>query len=344
MRSGTYLARRLLAMIPTLFGITLVTFLILNIAPGGPIEQKVQKLRYGGGHSRVLGAATAQQNGISEDVMRALRRQYGFDRPLPERYLRWLRNLAHLDFGESFTYGEPALDVITERFPVSLQFGVASFALTYFISVSLGLLMAWRENRWLDRALSFLLVTASSIPPFMLGIMLLLLLAGGSFLEIFPVGYLQSENYAHLTLWGKILDRAHHFILPLACYLVGSFTAMALLCRNSLLDEVRKDYVRTARAKGAGDRAILLRHVLRNAAIPLVTGIGGLLGVFLTGSVLVESVFQLQGIGQLGFQAIMARDYNVVMALIVLSSVAMLLGNLVGDIAYQLVDPRIELR
>jgi microcin C transport system permease protein len=339
-----YLLRRVLLMFPTLFGITLVTFAVVNLAPGGPVEQKLQSLRFGGGpRSAAASAVTARgQAAVSSETLEALRAQYGFDRPVHVRYWNWLKRVARLDFGDSWLYGQPAIDVIASRFPVSIQFGVASLILTYSISISLGLLMAWQVGRSFDRAAGLALIVAASLPIFTLAILLLLFLAGGSFLDIFPVGYLHSDNYESLGTWGKIADRAHHFVLPLLCYTIGSFTGLALLSRNSVLEQIRSDYIRTARAKGVDERGIYLRHALRNALIPIVTGIGGILSFFLTGSLLVESTFQLNGIGLLGFQSLLQRDYNVIMALIFISSALMLVGNLLGDIVYVLVDPRID--
>jgi microcin C transport system permease protein len=336
-----YFLRRLLLMIATLFGITLVTFAVIQLAPGSPVEQKLQQIRFAKGKGSLGGAAQANAM-VDPSTVEALKKQYGFDKPLHERYLNWLKNLARFDFGKSSVYGSSALSVIVERFPVSLQFGAASFLLTYVVSISLGLLMAVHENRSFDVATSFLLIALAAVPPFMLGILLLVFFAGGTFLDVFPVGYLHSDNYDSLPLGAAILDRIHHFILPLICYLVGSFTSLALLGRNSVLEEVRKDYIRTARAKGVREAVIYGRHALRNALIPLTTGIGGMLAIFLSGSVLVESVFQLQGIGQLGYLSVMSRDYNVIMALIFLSSLALLLGNLLGDVIYALVDPRVD--
>lgn len=346
MNVPAYVLKRILLMIPTLFGITLLSFLVINLAPGGPIEQKLQKLKFGSttqkSSARNFGLQMRSRQGVSEEVMNALKKQYGFDKPVLTRYWIWIKSVATLEFGRSFTYGRPAMEVIRERFPVSLQFGVSSIILTYLISISLGLLMAYNENRVPDRLVSFSLIAASSIPSFMLAILLLVLFAGGSFWNFFPIGYLHSDNYHQLDFWGKVADRLHHFILPLFCHVLGGFATLALLCRNSLLEQIRQGYIRTARAKGLGERGIYLKHAFRNALIPLTTGIGGILGVFLSGSLLIETIFQLNGIGLLGYQSVISRDYNVIMALLFLSSMVMLLGNLLGDLIYRMVDPRID--
>jgi microcin C transport system permease protein len=189
---------------------------------------------------------------------------------------------------------------------------------------------------------SFILLIFYSIPPFMLAILMIVYLAGGSFLDIFPIGGLFSDNYASLTIWGKILDRTHHFILPLTCYVIGSFTTLTLLMKNSLLEEISKDYVRTARSKGLDEKAVVMKHALRNAMIPIATGFGSFIGVFFAGSLLIEKVFQLDGIGLLSFKSTMDRDYNVIMGLIFIQSVLFLIGNIISDIMYVLIDPRID--
>jgi microcin C transport system permease protein len=336
-----YILKRIVMMLPTLFGITLVTFLIINLAPGGPIEQKIQAIRFARGKGS-LGAAQSGQQMVSPEIMEALRKQYGFDKPLFERYWIWIKNASRFEFGNSFVYGQPAMDVILARAPVSLQFGAVSFIITYGVSITLGLIMARRVGRGTDTVLSFALIILASIPAFMLGVLLLVYLSGDTFLNIFPTGYLHSDNYDELSSLAKFWDRVHHFILPLTCYVIGGFTALTLLGRNSVLEESKKDYARTARAKGLSEQMIYAKHILRNALIPLVTGIGGALAMFLSGSLLVESVFQLQGIGLLGFQSVMARDYNLIMALLYLSSLLMLAGNLFGDLLYVMVDPRVR--
>ena len=333
-------------MIPTLLGVTLVVFVIINLAPGSPIEQKLQALRFGGGGANTQSTGVSQsQSGsstVSNEVMEALKKQYGFDKPIHERYFIWLKNLVTLNFGESFTYEEPVIDVITSKFPVSLQFGITSLILSYLISIPLGILKAVRHGSFFDLSSSLVLFITYAIPPFMLGILLIVFFAGGSFWDIFPIGGIMSDQYDDLTIWGKIIDRVYHFILPLTCYILGSFTTLALLMKNSLLDEIKKDYIRTARAKGLSDRVIYLKHALRNALIPIVTGLGGFLSVFFAGSLLIETIFQLDGIGLLSYKSILSRDYNVIMGLVVLQSFLFLLGNLLSDLAYVAVDPRID--
>lgn len=332
-------------MIPTLIGITIVTFVIINLAPGSPIEQRIQQMKFGGmGQDGGSGRASDKSSAVSEEVIEALKKQYGFDKPVHIRYWIWLKNISRLDFGESFTYEEPVLDVISSKIPVSLQFGIVSLIMSYLVCVVLGVLKAVKHGTAFDYVSSFLLFVFYSIPGFMLAILLIVYFAGGSFYDWFPMGELYSDNYYDLSLWGKIVDRVHHFILPLICYMIGQFTVLTMLMKNSLLDEVKKDYIRTARAKGLSEKVVYLKHALRNALIPIVTGIGGFISVFFVGSLLLESIFQLDGMGLLSYKSILQRDYNVIMGLIFIQSVLLLIGNLISDLAYIAVDPRIDFK
>ncbi len=340
-----YFLRRLAILVPTLLGVTIIVFAIINMAPGGPIEQKIQQLRFGGGdgggdHSGTSSRGSTQ--GVSNEIMEALKKQYGFDKPIHERYLLWLKNIGTMNFGESFTYEEPVIDVIVSKFPVSLQFGIISLLLSYLISIPLGIFKAIRHGSFFDVSSSFVLFVFYSIPSFMLAILLIVTLAGGSFLEIFPIGGVQSEIFDELTSWEQFLDRVHHFTLPLICYTIGSFTSLTILMKNSLIEEIKKDYIRTARAKGLDEKVVYMKHALRNALIPIVTGLGGFLSVFFAGSLLLETIFQLDGIGLLSYKSILSRDYNVIMGLVFIQSALFLLGNIISDFAYVLVDPRID--
>ncbi len=339
-----YILRRILIMIPTLLGVTVIVFGIINLAPGSPIEQKIQQLKFGGmGESAGShDASSDRENAVSEEVIEALKKQYGFDKPVHIRYWIWLKNLARLDFGESFTYEEPVMDVIVSKFPVSLQFGVTSLLLSYLVCIFLGVIKAVRNGGTFDIVSSFVLFAMYAIPGFMLGIVLIQYFAGGNYLEWFPIGGLYSDQYEDLGLFDRILERIHHFILPLVCYMVGSFTVLTMLMKNSLLDEVKKDYIRTARAKGVPEKAVYLKHALRNALIPIVTGIGGFLSIFFAGSLLLEVIFQLDGIGLMSYQAVLERDYNIIMGSVFIQSFLMLIGNLISDLAYVMVDPRID--
>lgn len=332
-----YLIRRILIAIPTFLGITLVTFVIINMAPGGPIEQKLQKIRMSGGG----GGSSAV---VSEEILENLKKQYGFDKPIHERYFIWLKNIGKMDFGESFSYQEPAVDVITSKFPVSLQFGIASLILTYLICIPLGVKKAIKAGSTFDQITGVVLYFMYAVPPLVLGIFLIVWFAGGSYFDWFPIGGIKSDNYDTFTFFGKVWDRAYHFILPLTCYMFGSFTELTMLVRNSMLDVIQSDYVRTARSKGLKDQVVYYKHALRNALIPVATGLGGFLRVFLAGSLIIETIFNLDGIGLLSYQSILSRDYNVIMGITFISALLLLVGNLISDFILVLVDPRIDFK
>ena len=339
-----YFLRRLFLMIPTLLGITMVCFVIINLAPGSPIQQKLAALRFGGAmggaDTSSLGGERGDQ-GVTEEIIAALKRQYGFDKPLLARYGIWLTNIATLNFGDSFIYEEPVIDVIRARIPISLQFGLVSLILTYVVCVTLGVIKALQDGSAFDVSSTVVLFVLYSVPPLMLGILLIVLVAGADN-SWFPTGGIVSDHYADLFLWEQVVDRLRHFILPLCCYMIGSFTFLTMLMKNSMLDVIKLDYVLTAKAKGLTDKAVYMKHALRNALIPIVTGMSGILSIFLAGSVIIERLFQIDGMGLLGYNAALARDYNVLMGLIFISSVLFLVGRLLVDLLYVLVDPRID--
>ena len=338
----SYLLKRLLAIIPTLFGITLVCFLVINMAPGGPIERKMAQLQFAGAFAQ-NGSGSTSSTHISEEVLTALKKQYGFDKPIHIRYWLWLKNIVHLDFGESFSYEEPVIDVILSKLPVSLQFGIISLILTYLVCIPLGIIKAIRDKTKFDFISTVIILIMYSVPALILGILLkTYLTSGGSGLHLFPVGDLYSDQYFDKNFFGKIFDRTHHFILPLMCYMIGDFTVLTILMKNSLLDEIRLDYVRTARAKGLSQKIVVFKHALRNAIIPIITGLGGFLEFFFAGSLIIEKIFTLDGIGLLGFNSVINRDYQVIMALIFLQSLLSLLSRVIIDWLYVLVDPRID--
>ncbi len=339
-----YLLKRLLAIIPTLFGITLVCFFIINLAPGGPIEKKMAQMQFAGAFSNSVGASNAGSTHISEEVLQALKKQYGFDKPIHVRYWLWLKSIATLDFGESFTYEEPVIDVIMSKLPLSLQFGLISFILVYLICIPLGITKAVKVNTRFDFTSTVILLILYSLPALILGILLKTYFTSGGWLHLFPVGDVYSDQYFDKNFFGKMFDRAHHFVLPLICYMVGSFTVLTILMKNSLLDEMRLDYIRTARAKGLAQKTIVYKHALRNALIPIATGLGSFLEIFFAGSLIVEKIFTLDGIGLLGYNSVINRDYQVLMALIFLQSILSLLGRVLADWIYVLVDPRIDFK
>lgn len=341
----TYLIRRLLLLIPTFIGITLMTFILINLAPGSPVEQKIQAIRFGSqlGSGGGGGGVNARgDTGVNEEVIEQLKKQYGFDKPLHERYFSWLKNIASLDFGDSFTYEEPVIDVIKSKLPVSATFGITSLLLIYLICIPLGIRKAVRAGSAFDKISGLILYFAYSIPPIVLGIFLIVMLAGKA--NLFPLGGFQSDDYEMLSTFDRFLDRAHHMVLPLIAYMIGSFTSLTMLMRNSLLDVIKADYVRTARAKGLSENVVIYKHALRNALIPIATGLGSFFGVFLAGSLIIETMFNLDGIGLLGYQSVLSRDYNVIMGLTFISSLVLLFGRIFSDIIYVLIDPRIDFK
>lgn len=297
-----YLVRRLGAIIPTLFGITLVAFVIINLAPGSPIEQKLQQIRFSalqaeGGGGAVAGTSSRGSQEVNQEVVEALKKQYGFDKPVLVRYGIWIKNLATLDFGRSFTHEEPVIDVIARKMPVSIQFGIVSFILSYLVCIPMGVFKAVKHGQKFDTVTSVVLFMAYSTPSFMLAILMIVLFGGGSFFDWFPIQGIVSDGYESLGFFAKIWDRVSHFIMPLTCYMVGSFTTLTVLMKNSMLEEVKRDYVRTARSKGLAENIVLFKHALRNALIPVATGLGHFLSVFFAGSLLIETIFGLDGMG-----------------------------------------------
>ncbi len=340
-----YIIRRLILLIPTFIGITLLTFVLINMAPGGPVEQKLQQIRFGGADGAGGGGGSGpgfQTAAVNEEIIAALKKQYGLDKPLLERYWIWLKNISHLDFGDSFTYEEPAIEVIVSKFPVSLQFGISSLILVYLVSIPLGIRKAIHAGGKFDRVTTMILNFAYSVPPLVLGIFLIVVFAGK--LDWFPVGSLRSDDYESLTSLGKIWDRIHHFILPLTCYVFASFTQLTMLMRNSMLDVIRSDFVRTARAKGLSEIWVNYKHALRNALIPIATGLAGFFSVFLAGSLIIENIFDLDGIGLLGYKSVLTRDFNVIMGLTFLQSLVLMFGRIFSDVVYVLIDPRIDFK
>jgi len=342
---AVYFLRRLLFLVPTFLGITLVTFVVINLAPGGPMERMLADIRFGaamGGGAAGGGESALTHEGVSEETLEELKRQFGFDRPLLERYAIWLGNLLRLDFGTSFVHDEPAIAVIVGKFPVSLQFGIASLVLTYLVCIPLGVFKAVRDGTPFDNATSALVFAGYAVSPLMLGILLIVLFGGGTFLDWFPISGSTSDLYEALTPWEQALDRLHHAVLPLLCYLIGNFAALTLLMKNAFLEELGKGYVATARAKGLSEGVVRYRHALRNALIPIVTGLGGILGVFFVGNLFIEQIFSLDGMGLLFYNALLARDYPVLLGVLSLVSLTLMLGNILSDFFYVVVDPRID--
>ncbi len=333
--------RRILLMVPTFIGITFVTFLILQFVPGGQIDQLRMQLAGAGGGGEVGGGGGARvQLEIPEAQLEQLNAYYGFDKPVHVAYGSWLWNTLQLDLGDSFRYNEPVLRVIADRLPVSIFYGLLTAFFTYTICIPLGILKAIQHRAPVDTVTSVLIFLGYAIPGFALGAVLSNLLAVRW--EIFPLGGFTSVGFAELSLGEKAKDLIWHSVLPLISYLVGSFAVTTMLMKNSLIENMSADYVRTALAKGLSWRRAVFVHALRNSLIPMATSIGGLLGIFLTGSFLIERVFNIPGVGLLAFEAIQARDFPVVMGFLVISSIVLMVGNLVSDLAVAFVDPRVR--
>lgn len=332
----TYLVRRLLLIVPTLLGISLACFILIQLVPGGPVEEMIHRIQ-GFSSERGGGAKT-----ISAAEVQNIKAYFGFDQPAYKRFLTWLGNLVRGDFGRSYIYHGPVLGVILSKMPISLFFGLTSFFLSYLVSIPLGVAKAIRHNSAFDTITSVLVFVGYVIPGFALGILLIILFGGGSFLDWFPITGVVSDNHEFLSPGGKVIDFLHHMVLPLVCFMIGEFAFLTLLTKNSILEELNKDYIRTALAKGVSFRKAAWKHGLRNALVPLATGMGGLFTIMFTGALLIERVFDIDGMGLLFYNSIVGRDYNVVLGLIVLISFFTILGRLFSDFLYAVVDPRIR--
>ena len=340
-----YFIRRFLLIVPTFIGITLLSFVIMHIVPGGPIEQAIQQIRMGGqmGESGSSGGDFISST-LTNDAIEQMRKDYGFDKPILIRYIQWLWNVLRLDLGTSYLYGDPVWLVIKSRLPVSIYFGSIGFFLTYLICIPLGVMKAVKHKQWFDTLSSILVFVGYATPGFALGIVLLVLFGGGSFWDVFPLGGFVSDEFSDFSFWGKVWDLIHHTILPVICYMISSFATLTILMKNSLLDNLNQDYIVTAFAKGLSGRAVVYKHALRNSLIPLATGFGHFISIILAGSFLIEKVFNIDGMGLLGYTSIVDRDYPVALGILVISSLLSLVGNILSDICYVLIDPRIEFR
>jgi len=340
---GAYFLRRLLLMIPTLLGITFVIFTVTRFVPGGPIEQMILQVQMAEGEAGGGGGGGAETTvDIPDAVLDDLRAHYHFDKPFYVAYALWLSDVVTLDFGESYKYNEPVLDIIIARFPVSIYFGLIGFTLAYVVCIPLGIIKAIKHSSRFDIVSSALVFVGYSIPGWALGALLIVLFGGGSFFDLVPLGGFRSANWEELSWGARVLDQLHHTILPVICYSVGSFATLTVLMKNSLLENLGQDYVRTAFAKGLTERRVIAVHALRNSLIPICTGLGHAISIVLAGSYLIEWVFNIDGIGYLAFTSIVDRDYAVVMGYLTISVILGLLGNILSDVLYVLVDPRIR--
>lgn len=335
-----YFLKRILLIIPTFFGITLACFVLTQFVPGGPVEQAMMRMR---GADAATGQSQAQA--ISEEQREWLEKHYGFDQPLYVQYGRWVWNGRIGLQMKSYKYpNKTAWQLIVERFKVSLIFGIAGFVLTYIVCIPLGITKALRNGGSFDLVSSIIVFTGYAIPAFAFGMLLKMLFSGTveGFWNIFPVAGFTSANFEMLSFWGKVKDIFMHMFLPVLCYVIGNFALLTILMKNSLLDQIGKDYIRTVLAKGGSPRRAIWGHAFRNSLIPIVTGIGGILTIMFAGSVLIEKVFEIPGMGLLSLEAIIGRDYPVFLGIVSVTSVLGLIGNIISDMAYVLIDPRIN--
>ena len=337
-----YFIRRFLLIIPTFLGITVAVFVIMQFVPGGPVERRIMQIQMAASQGGLAGARGGAA--LPEDAIEQIRAYYGFDKPIHTRYVQWLWKVLHLDLGTSYIYQDPVWDVIKSRFPVSIFLGLTGFLLSYLICIPLGVLKAVRHGSKFDVISSALVFMGYSVPGWALGTALLVLFGGGSFWSLFPLGGFRPDNWEYLSVWGKITGQLHYMFLPVVCYMIGSFATLTILSKNSLMENLGQDYVRTAFAKGLNERRVIFKHALRNSLIPLVTGLGNVISLILAGSFLIERVFNIDGMGYLGYTAILQRDYPVALGILVIDSLLMLVGNILSDIIYATVDPRIRFK
>jgi len=365
---AAYILRRLLLLIPTIVGIMLISFAVIQWAPGGPVERVIAQLsgtdvsatsRIGGSAGGDAGTGGSAQTpgggasavsskyrgaqGLDPEFIRQLEIQFGFDKPPTERFLLMMGNYIRFDFGDSYFRDVSVIDLIIEKMPVSISLGLWMTLITYVISIPLGIAKAVRDGSRFDVWTSGVIIIGYAIPGFLFAVLLIVLFSGGTFLDWFPLRGLTSENFDELSLFGKIVDYFWHLTLPLISMALGAFATTSLLTKNSFLDEIRKQYVVTARSKGLGERDVLYGHVFRNAMLIIIAGFpGAFIGAFFAGSLLIETIFSLDGLGLLSFESIINRDYPVVFATLYIFSLMGLVVNLISDLTYTWIDPRID--
>jgi microcin C transport system permease protein len=352
---GAYILRRLLLMIPTIVGIMAISFAVIQFAPGGPVEQVIADLTNAAGSDRLSGTGgdLVQEGGeggqyrgaqgLDPEFIAKLEKQFGFDKPPLERFVTMMWNYARFDFGESFFRNTSVIDLIIEKMPVSISLGIWILIFSYAISIPLGIKKAVSDGSTFDVWTSGVIVVGYAVPSFLFGILLIVLFAGGSFFDWFPLRGLVSDNFHELPWYQKILDYFWHMTLPLITLLLSAFATTTLLTKNSFIDEIKKQYVTTARAKGLAERQVLYGHVFRNAMLIIIAGFpGAFISAFFTGSLLIEYIFSLDGLGRLGYDAVVKRDYPIVFATLYIYSLMGLVVSLISDLIYTWVDPRID--
>ncbi len=338
----SYILKRLLLMIPTVLGVLTLTFVVIQFVPGGPVEQAVRELRKGNEQGNApFGMRTHTE--VDAQQIAQLKALYGFDKPPFERYRLMLSRFARFDLGQSYFHHQSVWSLILSKLPVSISIGLWTFVLTYLISVPLGIAKAAYNGSPFDVATSLIVLIGYAIPGFVLGVLLLVLFGGGSFWQLFPLRGLTSDNFEQLSIAGKIADYLWHITLPVTASVVSSFAIITILTKNAFLDEIRKQYVLTARAKGLSERRVLWKHILRNALLPLIVGFpAAFIGAFFTGSLLIETLFSLDGLGLLSYESVVRRDYPVVLGTLYVFTLIGLATKLISDLCYVWVDPRIQ--
>ena len=341
-----YILKRILLMVPTLLGALTITFIVMQFVPGGPVEQilaEAQAARGGSGGGSEAGSGYKAGRDIDKKQIEELKKMYGFDKPAHERYLDMLASYARFDLGKSFLQNKEVWQLIKEKLPVSISLGLWSFLIAYLISIPLGIAKAVREGSQFDTLTTLFVLLGFAIPGFVLGLLLIVLFAGGTYLDWFPLRGLTSDNWEELSWPARIADYFWHLALPLTCLVIGSFATLTMLTKNTFVEEIRKQYVLVARAKGLSQQRVLYKHIFRNALIPLVTGFpAAVVGAFFTGALLIETLFSLDGLGLLAYESVVRRDYPVVLGSLYLFTLIALVVKLVSDLLYLVVDPRVQ--
>jgi microcin C transport system permease protein len=359
-----YILKRILLIFPTLFGVMLVNFAIIQAAPGGPIEQTIAKIKGVDNNYQERFTATGKDfaesdnskmqqlggefkyrgaQGLDPEIIAKIERMYGFDKPAHERFWIMLKNYVTLDFEDSFYKDANVIELIIDKLPVSISLGIWTTILVYLVSIPLGISKAIRNGSKFDSYTSFLIITGYAIPSFLFAILLIILFSGGSFWQIFPLRGLVSDNFEELTLFEQIKDYFWHLTLPITAMVVGGFASLTLLTKNSFIEEINKQYVMTARAKGCDDKRVLYKHIFRNAMLIVIAGFpSAFIGILFTGSFLIEIIFSLDGLGLLAFEATISRDYPLIFGSLFIFTILGLILNLLGDLMYVMIDPRID--
>ena len=342
-----YILKRLLLMIPTLFGVMVVTFIVIQFVPGGPVEQLISQMQRhsaageSGGGTRV--PVYRGDSGLDQERIDKLKALYGFDKPVHQRFFDMVANYATFNLGDSYFHHKSVLDLVISKLPVSITLGMWTFFIVYLTSIPLGIAKAARDGSRFDVSTTTIILVGYAIPGFVLGITLLVLFGGGSFWNVFPLRGLVSDNWDTLSWYAKIGDYLWHITLPVIASVVGSFAVVTMLTKNSFVEEIRKQYVLTARAKGLQQNTVLYKHVFRNAMIPLITGFPvAFMGAFFASSLLIETIFSLDGLGLLSYESVMKRDYPVILGTLYLFTLLGLVAKLLSDLCYVLIDPRIK--